>query len=74
MRVIPMPPPQLMENQYRRSFYYPYLLSYDSVLRDMADMGDLLFREYYLELARYYVYASVLLRTSSALRVCLCIA
>jgi cytoplasmic FMR1 interacting protein len=35
-----------------RAFYYPYMLGFARVIDNFKDMGDLLFREYYLEVTR----------------------
>lgn len=37
---------------YRDSFFYPYLLNLSGTLRDVSDIGDLWYREFYLELAK----------------------
>jgi cytoplasmic FMR1 interacting protein len=36
----------------RKAFFYPYMLGYAQCLNSFKDMGDLLFREYYLEVTR----------------------
>lgn len=34
------------------SFYFPYLLNYSNTLRTISDLGDLWYREFYLEMTR----------------------
>jgi len=42
----------VLEKFYYSSFFYPYMLNYSSTLKDVSDLGDLWYREFYLELTR----------------------
>lgn len=37
---------------YQSSFYYPYLTGYSNTIKNMTDLGDLWYREFYLELTK----------------------
>eukprot|EP00750_Incisomonas_marina_P018208 INCI2756.2.p1 GENE.INCI2756.2~~INCI2756.2.p1 ORF type:complete len:1058 (-),score=201.37 INCI2756.2:130-3303(-) len=43
---------QLVIAHQQRAFFYPYLLGFSRCIDSFKDMGDLLFREYYLEVTR----------------------
>ena len=43
---------KIIEDFYTNSFYYPYLLDFKSVILSMIDLGDLWYREFYLELTK----------------------
>ena len=41
-----------LEVIYERSFWYPSLINYANTIRDITDLGDLWYREYFLELTK----------------------
>jgi cytoplasmic FMR1 interacting protein len=43
---------QSFEIFYKESFFYPYLLNFQDTLMRVSDMGDLWYREFYLELTK----------------------
>jgi len=43
---------QIFEQFYRDSFFFPYALAYKSTLRSVAYLGDLWYREFYLEMTK----------------------
>jgi hypothetical protein len=43
---------QSLETFYKESYFYPYLLNYQDTLKNVSDMGDLWYREFYLELTK----------------------
>jgi cytoplasmic FMR1 interacting protein len=43
---------QSFEEFYKESFFYPYLLNFQDTLMRVSDMGDLWYREFYLELTK----------------------
>jgi len=40
---------KMLDKMYKECFYFPYILQYGDTLRQLGDLGDLLFREYMLE-------------------------
>ena len=43
---------EILRKMYEESYFYPYMLQYSNTLRKLGDMGDLVFREYSLEVTR----------------------
>lgn len=43
---------EALQTWYNTSFYYPYLLDYSGTIRSITDLGDLWYREFYLELTK----------------------
>ena len=43
---------KIFEKFYGRSFYYKYLLNYNSCIIECSDLGDLWYREFYLEISK----------------------
>src|SRR5690348_2150799 len=43
---------KVMEDFYNRSFFYQYLLNYTGTIMQNTDLGDLWYREFYLELSK----------------------
>lgn len=43
---------QALETFYKESFFYPYLLNFQETLMKLSDMGELWYREFYLELTK----------------------
>lgn len=43
---------KVLDDFYARSFYYQYLLNYTDTLLKITDLGDLWYREFYLELSK----------------------
>jgi len=41
-----------LEDFYNRSYFYPYLLNYSNTILGSTDLGDLWYREFYLELSK----------------------
>lgn len=41
-----------LESIYERTFFYPALINYANTIRDITDLGDLWYREYFLELTK----------------------
>lgn len=41
-----------LETLYERTFFYPSLINYANTIRDITDLGDLWYREYFLELTK----------------------
>eukprot|EP00761_Pharyngomonas_kirbyi_P013534 gb/GECH01013563.1/.p1 GENE.gb/GECH01013563.1/~~gb/GECH01013563.1/.p1 ORF type:complete len:1451 (+),score=427.16 gb/GECH01013563.1/:1-4353(+) len=43
---------EILQNFYTKTFFYMYFLNYNGTLRRAADLSDLWYREFYLELAK----------------------
>lgn len=43
---------KVLQEFYNKSFYYTYLLSYSNTILSITDLGDLWYREFYLELSK----------------------
>jgi cytoplasmic FMR1 interacting protein len=41
---------KILDTFYHASYYYPYLLNFAGTIRNITDLGDLWYREFYLEL------------------------
>lgn len=41
-----------LEDFYHRSFFYPFMLDFKGAILEMTDLGDLWYREFYLELTK----------------------
>lgn len=43
---------KMMSDYYQRTFYWPYLVSFQDTLDAVSDIADLWLREFYLEMTR----------------------
>jgi len=43
---------KLLDDYYNKSFYYSYLLNYTGTITALADLGDLWYKEFYLEMSK----------------------